>query len=242
MGKLLGEMLKINSAIGPQTVAVGAIAVSRPYPMGRERKALFAISMVSATFDGGDILDIGIVDDSIVAPAATGALAALIAAGSPAVLAHGHIIASTGVSVITIETAASADGAITINGVVFPYNAAPALPGEWSTAAQLIVQINALLPDLLATIPGGTVVMIVSRVAGEQTITVTETVTAIIAADMLTLQAVAYLEVGASQITPGAGNIAVVIDNLATSTGAVVASAALVRGDARYVPVPQAVV
>jgi len=241
MGKLLGEILKIDQAVVPQALAPAAQGVSRPFPLARERKALFEVQLVAANFQDGDILDIGIVDDSIVAPAASGALAALVAAGSPAVMAFQNITASVQATVVSIETAASADGAITINGVVFTW-AGVGVPGTgvWNTAAQLAVEINTLLPTLLAA-DVGTVVTIQSAVAGEQTITVTETVTAIIAADLLTLQAVAYLEVDASQLTPGAGNILVVVDNPVANTGTVTASSALVRGNARYAPVPQAV-
>ena len=242
MGKLLGEVLKIDQAVVPQALAPAAQAVSRPFPVARERKALFVIQLVATTLIDGDILDIGIVDDSIVAPAASGALAALVAAGSPAVMAFQNITASVQASVLSIETAASADGAITINGVVFTW-AGAGVPGTgvWNTAAQLATEINTLLPTLFAAVLAGTVVTIESLIAGEQTITVTETVTAIIPADILTLEAVAYLEVDASQLTPGAGNVLVVVDNPVANTGTATASAALVRGNARYAPVPQAV-
>jgi hypothetical protein len=241
MGKLLGEILKIDQAVVPQALAPAAQAVSRPFPLARERKALFAINIVSANLQDGDVLDVGIVDDSIVAPAASGALAALVAAGSPAVMAFQNITASVRASVVSIETVGSADGAITINGVVFTW-AGAGVPGTgvWNTAAQLATEINTLLPNLLAA-AAGTVVTVQSLIAGEQTITVTETVTAIVAADLLTLEAVAYLEVDASQLTPGAGNVLAVVDNPVANAGTVNASVALVRGNARYAPVPQAV-
>lgn len=238
--KLLGEILKIDQAIEPQDLAAAAMAISRFFPLGRERKVLVAILLVSANLDNGDVLDIGIVDDSVVAPAASGDLAALVAAGDVGVLAYDQITPSVRASVLSVDVAAAADGALTINGVVFPYDAAPvAGTGEWSTAAQLAVEINTLLPDLVAA-DAGTVVTIQSAVPGEQTITLTSTVTAVIDADIVTIQAVAYLEVDASQLVPGATTVAVVIDNTGT-TGTITASAALVRGDARYTPVPQAV-
>ncbi|HUV67723.1 MAG TPA: hypothetical protein VMW24_27770, partial [Sedimentisphaerales bacterium] len=72
--KLLGEILKVDNAIVPTAaLAAGVIAASRPYPVGRERKALFVLSLFSATFQDADVLDFGIVDDSIAAPAASGA-------------------------------------------------------------------------------------------------------------------------------------------------------------------------
>lgn len=241
MGKLLGEILKVDNIVVPQALAPAAQGVSRPYPVGRERKALFVLSLVSADLQDGDILDFGIVDDSIVAPAASAALAALVAAGSPAVMAFQNVTASVQVSVLSIETAASADGAITINGVVFTYDAAPVVgTGEWDDAAALVIEINTLLPTLLAAAVG-TVVTIQSLVAGEQTITVTNTVTQITAVDVLTLEAVAYLEVDMAALTPGAANLVAVIDNVVANTGTVTASMALVRGNARYAPVPQAV-
>ncbi len=238
--KLLGEILKIDQAIEPQDLAAAAMAISLFFPLGRERKALVAIQFVSANLDNGDVLDIGIVDDSPVAPAASGDLAALVAAGDAGMLAYDQIVPSVNVSVLSVDVAAAADGALTINGVVFPYNAAPTPgTGEWDDAAALAIEINTLLPDLVAA-DVGTVVTIQSAVPGEQTITLTSTVTAVIDSDIVTLQAVAYLEVDASQLVPGATTIAVVIDNTGT-TGTITASATLVRGDARYAPVPQAV-
>jgi len=239
--KLLGEILKVDNIVVSQALAPAAFAVSRPYPVGRERKALFVLSLVAATIIDGDILEFGIVDDSIVAPAASGALAALVAAGSPAVMAFQEVTASVRVSVLSIETAASADGAITINGVVFTW-AGVGVPGTgvWNTAAELAAEINTLLPNLFAAVLAGTVVTIISAIAGEQTITMTCTVAAILPADILTLEAVAYLEVDMSALTPGAANLVAVVDNPA-STGTATVSVALVRGNARYVPVPQAV-
>lgn len=239
--KLLGEILKVDNIVVPQALAPGVQGVSRPYPVGRERKALFVLSLVATTLIDGDILDFGIVDDSIVAPAASGALAALVAAGSPAVMAFQNVTASVQVSVLSIETVGSGDGAITINGVVFTW-AGVGVPGTgvWNTAAELAVEINTLLPNLLAA-DAGTVVTIRSLVAGEQTITVTETVTAIIPGDILTLEAVAYLEVDMSALTPGAANLVAVIDNPAANTGTATVSIALLRSNARYAPVPQAV-
>jgi len=243
MGKLLGEILKVDNAVVPTAaLAPAAQAVSRPYPVGRERKALFILSLFSGTFQDTDILDFGIVDDSIVAPAASGALAALVAADSPAVRAFQNVTASVQASVLSIETAASANGAITINGVVFTW-AGAGVPGTgvWNTAAQLATEINTLLPRLFAAVLAGTVVTIISLVAGEETITVTSTVTAIIAGDLLTLEAVAYLEVDMGDLIPGAANLVAVIDNPVANTGLVDVSVALVRGNARYAPVPQAV-
>jgi len=241
--KLLGEILKVDNAIVPTAaLAAGVIAASRPYPVGRERKALFVLSLFSATFQDADVLDFGIVDDSIAAPAASGALAALVAAASPAVMAFQNVTASVQASVLSIETAASGDGAITINGVVFTW-AGVGVPGTgvWNTAAQLATEINTLLPGLFAAVLAGTVVTIISLVAGEQTITTTNTVTNIIAADVLTLEAVAYLEVDMAALTPGAANLVAVVDSPAGVVGLVDVSVALVRGNPRYAPVPQAV-
>jgi len=238
--KLLGESLKIDQAVVPQALAPAAMAISRFFPMARERKALVAVQFVSPDLDRADIFDIGIVDDSAVAPAATTDLAALVAAADPGVRGYHQVVPGVQASVLSVELAAAGDGALTINGVVFPYDGAPTPgTGEWDDAAALVIEINTLLPNLLAAAVG-TVVTIRSAVAGEQTITLTSTVTAVIDADVVTLEGVAYLEVDASELVPGATTIAVVIDNTGT-TGTITASATLVRGDARYVPVPQAV-
>jgi len=240
MGKLLGEILKIDQAIEPQALAPAAMAISRFFPLGRERKALVAVHFVSADLDNADVFDIGIVDDSCVAPAATTELAALVAAEDPGVLAYQQVEASVQASVLSVDVAAAVDGALTINGVVFPYDGAPTPgTGEWDDANALAIEINTLLPDLVAA-EVGTVVTIESAVPGEETITLTSTVTAVIDADIVTLQGVAYLEVDASALVPGATTIAAVIDNVGT-TGTITAAAALVRGNARYAPVPQAV-
>ena len=240
--KLLGEILKVDNVVAPQALAPAAQGVSRPYPVGRERKMLFLLSLLSADFQDTDVLDFGIVDDSIVAPAASGALAALVAADSPAVMAFQNVTASVRASVMSVTMTGAGDGGITINGVVFPWIAALPVPadGTWTTAADLVLAINLLLPNLLAA-AAGDVVTIESLVAGEQTITLTEDVTAIAVGAVLTLEAVAYLEVDMGALTPGAGNLVAVIDNVAGNTGTVTASVALLRGNARYVPVPQAV-
>ena len=241
MSKLLQETLKADMAIIPQAIAPAAQAISRFFHLRRERKALAIVQIMSADLQDTDVLDIGIVDESAVAPAASGDLAALVAAADPGVLAFQHVTASVLATVVTIDTTASADGAITINGVVFPYDAAPVVgSGEWDNAAALVIEINTLLPTLHAT-AAGAVVTIVSTDPGDQTITVTETVTQITVGDLLTTQAIAILEVDASQLVPGATTIAVVVDNPVANTGTITASVALIRGDGRYNPVPQAV-
>jgi len=241
MSKLLQEILKTDMAIIPQAIGPAAQAISLFYNLHRERKALAVVQIMSPDLQDGDVLDIGIVDDSVVAPAASGDLAALVAAADPGVLAFQHVAASVGATVVTIDTTASADGAITINGVVFPYDAAP-VPGtgEWDDAAALVIEINTLLP-MLHAVAAGAVVTIISTDPGDQTITVTETVTQITAPDLLTTQAIAILEVDASQLVPGATTIAVVVDNPVANTGTITTSVALLRGNARYEPVPQAV-
>jgi len=241
MGKLLGEILKINQAIVPQALAPAAMAISRFFPVARERKTLVAVQFVSTDLNHADVFDIGIVDDSAVAPALTTELAALVAAADPGVMAYHQVMASVQASVLSVDVTGAADGAITINGVVFTWIAAVPVPadGTWVDAADLVLAIAALLPDLVAT-AAGEVVTIISAIPGEQTITLTSTVTLVIDADIVTLEGVTYLEVDASQLVPGATTIAVVIDNVGT-TGTITASATLVRGNARYVPVPQAV-
>lgn len=241
MNKLLGEALKINVAIPGTILAPGAQAISPFFPLGRERKALFAIDYLGTTFEETDILEVGIVDDSCVAPAASAALAALIAAADPGVLAAQTMTAGVAVTEIEMTLTGAADGILTINGVAFPWNAGP-VPGtgEWDNAAALVIEIATLLPEVTAT-AAAEVVTLVSTIPGEVVITVVSTVTAAADADLLTFRQVAYLEVDADELVPGATTIAVVIDNVAANTGTLTASATLIRGNARYEPVPQAV-
>ena len=241
MAKLLGEALKIDSVIPGTILAPAAQAISAFYPLGRERKALFAIDYLGTTFDELDVLDVGIVDDSCVAPAASGALAALVAAADPGVLAFQTMTAGVDATEMEITLTGTNDGILTINGVAFPYDAAPAAgTGEWDVAANLVIEIATLLPEITA-VAALEVITLTSTIPGETTITVTETCTAIIAADTLTFRQVAYLEVDADELVPGATTIAVVIDNPVANTGTLTASATLVRGNGRYEPVPQAV-
>ena len=237
MAKLLSEVLKVDQAIVGGAVAPGAIAVSRLIPMDMHRKALVAFGLTSANMDGGDVIDIGIVDDTVVTPAATAALAALNVAGNT--VAFEQITASIRVSSMSIELAAAGDGAVTINGTVFPYDAAPVLgSGEWDTAAALVIEIGTSGLGITA-IAAGTVVTLTPTIPGSVDISVVSTVTAVIDADMLTLEAIAYLEVDASQFAPGATGFYVVLDNVVANTGTVAIGAILLRGEPRNAPVTQ---
>ncbi len=237
---LLGEVLKTDMALTSVSRAPGAFATSGIYPMNEQRKALAVVHLVSANMQAGDAIDIGIVDDMIAAPAASGALAALDAAASPSLIVFDHITAGVHVQALSIEFAAAADGAVVVNGVTFPYDAAPATAFEWTTAAQFAAAVTAAGLGLTA-VAVGTVVTIRSTIPGDRDITVTETVTAIVAADVLTLEAVAYMEVDADELVNGSTGIRVVADNLAANTGTAILGAVLLRGDPRYAPVTQRV-
>ena len=242
MNKLLGEALKIDTAIASPILAPGAQAISAFFPLGRERKALFAIDYLGTTFEELDVLLVGIVDDSCVAPAASGALAALIAAADPGVLAHAHMVAGVGAAEMEIDLTGAGAGILTLNGVAFPWDAAPVVgSGEWDNAAALVIEIATLLPELTA-VAAAEVITLTSTVAGENSITAVSTITLVIVGDQLTFRQVAYLEVDSTELVPGATTIAVVIDNEAANTGTLTASATLVRGNGRYEPVPQVAV
>lgn len=226
MNRLIGEEFKFGMAVAPATAAPGAIAVSRAFPMSGMRKALFQIVLSSTDMQAGDVLDIGVVGDDVNAPAATGDLAALNATNDA--LIYENITANTRATRVSVETAASADGAITINGVEFPYDATPAAgTREWDDAAALAAAINAADMGLTA-VATGTVVTISSTIPDGKTITLTETVTAIIAGDVLTLEAVALLEVDASRMGD-AERLVVVVDNLGANTGTVTAAVSCIR-------------
>lgn len=236
MNKLLSEILKVNIGIVPAAVAHGNIAVSRLFPLGRkQRKALFAVTISSANLNNAQRIDLGIVDDTVVLPAATTNLAARYAAGDT--LAYEDINPpATRCTAMSVDLAGvPADGAITINGTVFPFAAVPATALEWSNRATLITAINAAGLGLTAAAGAAAVMTIISTIAGEKTITFTETVTAIAATDIIVTQIVAYMEVDASQLNPGATGVYGVVDYRA-GAGAIVVSGALIRGHGRYTP------
>lgn len=236
--KLLSEVLKVDLAIPAQALAPAAQAVSDLFPMRLHRKLLAVVHLVAATLEDGDILDIGLVDDTQVVPAASGALAVLEAAGLA--VAFEHITASTHVASLWIETVGSADGAIVINGTTFAFVNPPVLATDWNSAATLAAAITAAGLGLTAT-DAGTEVTIVVDEPGATDITMTETVTNIIAADILTLEAVAYLEVDASALPVGATGVWIVVDNPVANTGTATLGAVVLRGEPRYAPVDQTV-
>ena len=241
MDRLLSEMIKVDIAIEPQEIAgTGQMAISREFDMSVYRKALCAFLFSSSTLQAGDKIDIGVVDNSATAPSASGDLAALYLSDADNLMAFQHVTASKNVTAMTIDTTGAADGAITLNDLVFPYAAAPAVgTNEWNNDAALTAAINAAGIGITAAAPGANIVTLVSENPGEVTITFDGTVTAIVAADIVTTQAVAYIEVDVSDLEGTA--LRTVVDNPATNTGAVDVSCAILRGYPRYAPVPQAV-
>ena len=237
MNKLLSEILKVNTGIAPASVAHGNIAVSRLFPLGdKQRKALFAVTISSANLNNAQRIDMGIVDDTVALPAVTTNLATRYAAGDTLAYEDINPPAATRCTAMSVDLAGvPADGAITINGTVFPYAAVPATALEWSNRATLITAINAAGLGLTAAAGAGVVVTIISTIAGDKTITFTETVTAIAATDIIITQMVAYMEVDASQLNAGATGVYGVVDYRA-GAGAIVVSGALIRGHGRYTP------
>lgn len=237
MNRLLSEELKFDMGINPQILAPNAMAISGEFPMTSMRKALFQVLITSADLQNGDVLDIGVVGDDVVAPAASGDLAVLALAEDT--LLYENITASVRATAMSVDLTGAADGAITLNDVEFPYAAVPATDYEWDDDAALVAAINAAGLGLTATAPGANVVTIESTIPGDKTITLTETVTAVGDADILTLQAIAYLEVDASRMGD-AESLLVVVDNPVANTGTITAAVACVRLP-DYKPAAQAV-
>ncbi len=141
---------------------------------------------------------------------------------------------------VTISDATAAPGhTITINGVVFPFAAVPALPGEWLNAAGLAAQINALLPALNAGAVGA-VVTVQAADPGEQTITLAA-IAGFLVTEVLILQAQTLMEVDVSELVPGATTVVAVVDNLAGNTDNAEVAVSLTRAHSYYAPVVQAI-
>jgi len=237
MNKRLSEVLDVDMGIAPVSTAHSNIAISRMVPLGPgERKVMFPVTVISADLNNAQVIDIGIVDDTVAAIAATGDLATSEAAGDNLVYSRLTAIAGLGVDSMSVDVTAAADGVITINGTVFPYDAAPATDLEWSNAATLVTAINGSGLGLTAS-AAGEVVTIISTVAGDQVIRFTTTVAAVAATDILILQFKAVMEVDASQmdLENGAAGVFGVVDFIA-GAGTIVVSAPAVRGAARYTP------
>lgn len=243
MNKEVREQVKLDAAfLGDALAAATAIAVSPLYLLGTfHRKACFAITVASANLRDDVNMDFGLVDDTVVAPAATTNLATLEAAGDT--LKYERIGVGglcNGCNSMQINAAGAADGAITLNGTVFPYAAVPATDLEWSDAATLIAAINGAGLGILAASGGAALVNLTSLVSGDVTITYSDTVTAIGAGDVLVFSYSVIMEVDASELNPGATGVRAVVDYLA-GTGAGTVHGVCVKGANRYSPPNQAV-
>lgn len=238
MNQRLSEALNVDMGIAPVSTDHSNIAISRMVPLGPgEGKVMFPVTVISADLNNAQVIDIGIVDDTIAAIAATGSLATADAADQTIVYRRlGAGIAALGVDSMSVDVTAAANGVITINGTVFPFAAIPATDLEWSNAATLVTAINGSGLGLTAS-AAGAVVTITSTVAGDQVIRFTTTVAAVAAADILILQFKAVMEVDASQmdLENGATGVFGVVDFTA-GAGTVVVSAPAIRGAARYTP------
>jgi len=241
MNKRLSEALKVDMGIAPVSRAHNGRVISRLIPLGPgQRKVMFPITVISADLNNAQVIDIGIVDDVVGAGAvaATGNLATVAAAGNALVYRRlGAGIAALGVSSMSVDLTASADGAVTINGTVFPYAAVPAAgTNEWNNAAALVLAVNASGLGLTAS-AAGEVVTLISAVAGNREIRFTTTVAAVATTDILILQFTAVMEVDASQmdLENGATGVFAVVDFI-NGAGTIVVAAPAIRGASRYTP------
>ena len=238
MNKLLREQIKVNGTHdGDALGAATAILNTDVQPLGGEqRKAMFAFTIASADLDNTCNFDFGVIDDTVVEPALTTELADLNAAGNTIRYTNigvGGLV--NGCHSMSVETVGSADGAITINGEVFPYDAAPAAgTNEWDDEDALVAAINASGLGLTAT-DVGTVVTIVSTIAGAENIVYSDTVTAIDPGDVIILAYSVIMEIDASEMADGATGVLACIDYLA-GTGAATVHGLVIKGDCRYEP------
>ncbi len=241
MNKRLSEVLNVDMGIAPISRAHSNIAVSGEIPLGPDqRKVMFPVTVISADLNNAQVIDIGIVDDTVVTPAATGNLATREAAGETLVYRRlGAGIAALGVVSMNVDVDGAADGVVTINGVNFPWNVAPtAGTNEWDDGTALIAAINAADLGITAAAGAGVDgVALTSTVIGGVEIRYSDTVTAVAATDILIYQFKAVMEVDASQmdIENGATGVYGVVDFTA-GAGTIVVSAPAVRGASRYTP------
>lgn len=243
MSKMLIEQIQPVTAIGSRAFTGAATTANgRPILLSNARKVLlrYVLGAVALT-DSAYTLSALEASDELGATARNIGNAAV----TPNVVigpAAAGCIPNANVVTLTCNTVLAGEK-VTINGVEFEaVNGATVLANnqydmrgnDTADAGELVSVINNALPDLVAT-NAGAVVTVQSRVPGATTVTVdgiTDTATLIPA----TVEAVAYIEVDASQLSNGYDRVVA-----RALTGAVAAASTLsvvaILGDGRYLPV-----
>jgi len=239
MNKRLSESVKVDVGLIARAFATTNFAIGEEFVMDLYRKALFVFSVGSAAMRFDDELDIGVVDNSVAAPAATtqlATLAALAPAARTNLMGYLQVIGGQGATRLGVEfTNGPNDEWISLNGTVFEYDATPdTAAGEWNSDATFVAAVNLAGIGLTAELVG-TEAIIRPTVIGERTITLTHNVTLLRDQDILTYEAIAYIEVDASQMAQGATALQAIVDNTSARTHD--CAVTLIRGNGRYAPV-----
>lgn len=241
MNKRLDELVKVDLALEPQTLASNADADTDYYSLEHYRKALFAVQyeaqgvIAAQVLLPADDIEIGLFEAEDTAGA--GAQELEDADGNDIEVEIAGCVHAT--EAIIHHTANYAPGDnFTINGVNFTYDALGYDPVDrplsYDSAADAVVAINAHFDDLTASVGAANSIHIEATVPGEVTVSVAEDI-ADGASFAGTLRAIGYVEVDASQLSDGYKAVAVNVENdTATATG--VFSVLCIRGDGRYSP------
>ncbi len=241
MNKILGELVKIDSVFRAAAIgaAAAAPAVTPLVPLGgKERKARFCVNIASANLNNTGAFTVGIVDDTVALPAATGALAALFAAGDTLkyrVIAVGDLVAGCRAMTLNVGGAGAGD-TVVLNGTTFTFAALPATAFEWSNRNELRAAINAANIGITATDGAANIVNLAVTTLGDRVITYSTNAAARITPALTIIQLYALqMEVDASELNAGATGVYAVVDFTA-GVGAITVHGDVVRGHGRYTP------
>jgi hypothetical protein len=241
MNKTIGELVKIDSVYRAAAIgaAAAAPAVTPLVPLGgRERKARFCISVASTDLDNTGAFQVGIVDDTVALPAATGNLATRFAAGETLkyrAVAAGELVAGCRTMTISVVGAAAGD-TVVLNGTTFTNAAVPATAFEWDDRDALVAAVNAAGIGITASAGAANIAQFAVTTLGDQVITYSTNAAARItpALTLITLYSF-QMEVDASELNAGATGCYAVVDFTA-GVGAVTVHGDVVRGHGRYNP------
>ena len=239
MNKMLAEMLKVDLAMEPQTIAALGDVDTDYYDLSHYRKALFVVGYEAEGVAIGTVL---LPTDDIVLELSEATDTA--GAGAQAlddVEIAGGVHATEAIIHHTANYAGGDD--FTVNGVNFTYDAlgydAALRPLSYVDSDEAVTAINAHFDDIVASAGAANSIHIEAVVPGEATVTVSEDI-----ADggsfAGTLRAIAYVEVDASALTDDFTAVSLNVENDSAAADGVF-SAVCIRGNGRYNAPVQAV-
>ncbi len=241
MNKRLYESLQVDSVYRATAIAAAAAApaVTALIPLGeKHRKALISATILSTDLDNTGAFTVGVVDDTVALPAATGDLAARFAAGETLkyrVIAAGEL--TNGCTAMTISLAGAAAGdTVVLNGTTFTMAAVPATDFEFADRDGLVAAVNAAGIGITASAGAANIAQFVeSELGGGPIVFTTNAVARITPALTLIWRYTVQMEVDISELSAGATGVYGVVDFTA-GVGAVTVNGDCVRGASRYAP------